>query len=264
MARKDRHYWAGRLIIGQAAIVGQSPPHKCGGFDQEVHSTGLWRSSLSAIGTSRSFERDELQQDLLTNSISACFLYPQSEYDSNTHLAHPCTSRGEGIMVNKILAVLIVLTTAASLPSAAKMRGPSTPEERARAVEYVRSLDENPLAKDGLAIRMWLTEWIVEVPDLTVNACCKELESLDKVNNTYSNQLRMQMVYSQAAFLLQHPEEKNTATIQAAGLAGTLRAYRAIQRFDPTAKYPLLDNLISLEKQGKLQQYVQKKKCKDN
>jgi hypothetical protein len=167
-------------------------------------------------------------------------------------------------MVRKILAVLIVLTTAASLPSAAKVRGPSTPEERARAVEYVRSLEENPLAKDGLAKRMWLTEWIVEVPDLTVNACCKELESLDKVNNTYSNQLRMQMVYSQAAFLLQHPEEKNTATIQAAGLAGTLRAYRAIQRFDPTAKYPLLDNLISLEKQGKLQQYVQKKKCKDN
>src|ERR1019366_546634 len=145
-----------------------------------------------------------------------------------------------------------------------KMRGPSTPEERARAIEYVRSLEENPLAKDGLEKRMWLTEWIVEVPDVTVNACCKELQSLDKVNSTYSNQLRMQVIYSQAAFLLQHPEETNAATIQAAGLAGTLRAYRAIQSFDPTAKHPLLDNLSALEKQGKLQQYVQKKKCKDN
>lgn len=167
-------------------------------------------------------------------------------------------------MVSKILAVLIVLISAASLPSAAKMRGPSTPEERARAIAYVHSLEENPLAKDGLEKRMWLTEWIVEVPDVTVNACCKELGSLDKVNNTYSNQLRMQVIYSQAAFLLQHPEEKNAAAIQAAGLAGTLRAYRAIQRFDPTAKYPLLDNLSALEKQGKLQQYVQKKKCKEN
>ena len=90
---------------------------------------------------------------------------------------------------------------------------------------------------------MWLTEWIVEVPDFTIDTCCKELASLDKVNNTYSNQLRMQVIYSQAAFLLQHPEEKNAAAIQAAGLAGTLRAYRAIQRFDPTAKYPWLDNL---------------------
>jgi hypothetical protein len=166
-------------------------------------------------------------------------------------------------MVHKILAVLIVLSTAGSIPSGAKMRGPSTAEERARAVEYVRSLEENPLAKDSLEKRMWLTEWIVEVPDFTVNACCKELNSLDKVNNTYSNQLRMQVIYSQAAFLLQHPEEKNTATIQAAGLAGTLRAYRAIQRFDPAVKYPVLDNLIALEQRGKLQQYVQKKKCKD-
>ena len=167
-------------------------------------------------------------------------------------------------MVSKLFAVLIVLASAASLPSAAKMRGPSTAEERARAVEYVRSLEENPLAKDSLEKRMWLTEWIVEVPDFTVNPCCKELDSLDKVNNTYSNQLRMQVMYSQAAFLLQHPGEKNAATIQAAGLAGTLRAYRAIQRFDPTAKYPLLDNLIALEKQGKLQQYVQRQKCKEN
>jgi hypothetical protein len=167
-------------------------------------------------------------------------------------------------MANKILAVLIAVATAASLPCAAKMRGPSTPEERARAVEYVRSLEENPLAKDSLEKRMWLTEWIVEVPDFTVDACCKELASLDRVNNTYSNQLRMQAMYSQAAFLLQHPGEKNAATIQAAGLAGTLRAYRAIQRFDPTAKYPLLDNLLTLEREGKLQQYVRKKMCKEN
>ena len=52
-------------------------------------------------------------------------------------------------MANKILAILIALATAASLPCVAKMRGPSTPEERARAVEYVRSLEENPLAKDS-------------------------------------------------------------------------------------------------------------------
>ncbi len=168
-------------------------------------------------------------------------------------------------MVRKLLAVLSVLIVAASLPAAAKMRGPSTAEERAQALEYAQSLEQHPLAKDSLEKRMWLTEWIVEVPDFTVNVCCKELkalQSLDKVNDTYSNQLRMQVFYSQAAFQLQHPEEKNTAKIQAAGLAGTLRAYRAIQQFDPTAKYPLLDNLMSLEKKGKLEKYVQKqKKC---
>jgi len=161
-------------------------------------------------------------------------------------------------MVRKLLAVAIVLIVAASVPTAAKTRGPSTAEERARALEYAQSLEQHPLAKDSLEKRMWLTEWLVNVPDVTVTPWCNNLESLDKVNNTYSNQLRMQVLYSEAAFLLQHPEEKNTAAIQAAGLAGTLRAYRAIQQFDPTAKYPLLDNLMSLEKQGKLQKYVEK------
>ena len=112
---------------------------------------------------------------------------------------------------------------------------------------------------------MWLTEWIVQVPDVTVTYCCKDLDSLDQVNDTYSNQLRMQAIYSQAAYILRHPNAKSDAEKQAAGLAGTLRAYRAIQRFDPAAQYPLLDNLSSLQKQGKLLQYVeQQTKCKDN
>lgn len=164
-------------------------------------------------------------------------------------------------MVRKLFAVLSVLVVAVSLPSAAKMRGPSTPEERVQALEYVQSLEQHPLAKDSLEKRMWLTEWLVQIPDVTVKLSPKEfkaLKSLDKVNDTYSNQLRMQVLYSQAAFQLQHPEEKSTVAIQAAGLAGTLRAYRAILQFDPSAKYPLLDNLISLEKQGKLEKYVEK------
>jgi hypothetical protein len=167
-------------------------------------------------------------------------------------------------MLRKLFMLLIVLA-AAALPSAAKMRGPSTAEERMRVVDYARSLEENPLAKDSLTKRMWLTEWIVEVPDVTVNACCMSLWSLDKVNSTYSNQLRMQAIYSQTAFLLEHPEVKDEAAIQAAGLEGTLRAYKAIQRFDPTAKYPLLDNLLALERKGKLEKYVvHQQKCQSN
>jgi hypothetical protein len=112
---------------------------------------------------------------------------------------------------------------------------------------------------------MWLTEWIVQVPDFTVTMCCKALDSLEKINATYSNQLRMQAMYSQAAFILQHPTVTSEAEKQAAGLAGTLRAYRAIQRFDPSAQYPVLDKLISLEKEGRLVEYVREESaCREN
>ena len=160
-------------------------------------------------------------------------------------------------MARKLLAVLVVLMTTVSLPCAAKMRTVSAPDERDRVVDYTRSLEQHPLAKDSLEKRMWLTEWIVKAPDFSVDVCCKELSSLDAINDTYSHQLRVQAMYSQAAYQLEHPEVTSTSAIQAAGLAGTLRAYRAIQRFDPSARYPLLDNLMSLEKKGKLQKYIE-------
>ncbi len=160
-------------------------------------------------------------------------------------------------MTRKALAVLSILVLAVALPCAASMPRPSSLEDRERVVDYTRSLEDHPLAKDNLGKRLWLTEWIVKAPDLTVDVCCQELKTLDAVNSTYSQQLRMQAMYSQAAYQLEHPEVKSTSAIQAAGLAGTLRAYRAIQRFDPSAKYPLLDNLMSLERKGKLQKYVQ-------
>jgi len=159
-------------------------------------------------------------------------------------------------MGRKLFVLLALTILASSLPAESKMRGPSTAEERARALDYIQSLERNPLAKDSLDKRLWLTEWIVQVPDIMVNACCKALESLDRVNDTYSNQLRIQAIYSQAAFIMQHPGVKSEAQKQAAGLAGTLRAYQAIRRFDPSAKYPVLDNLLALQKEGKLVQYV--------
>jgi len=168
-------------------------------------------------------------------------------------------------MGRKLFVLLTVTILAASIPAESKTRGPSTPQERARALDYIQSLEQNPLAKDSLDKRMWLTEWIVQVPDFTVKSCCKDLDSLEQVNDTYSNQLRMQAIYSQAGYILRHPNVKSDAEKQAAGLAGALRAYRSIQRFDPTAQYPVLDNLLTLEKQGKLQQYVEhQSKCKDN
>lgn len=168
-------------------------------------------------------------------------------------------------MARRFLAALFALVLAVAMTSAAKVHYVAASDDLERVVDYAHSLEEHPLAKDNLQKRMWLTEWIVNSPALTVAPCCKELDSLDQINNTYSQQLRMQAMYSQAAFQLEHPKVKDPAALQAAGLAGTLRAYRAIQRFDPSAKYPVLDDLMSLERKGKLQKYLERRsKCFDD
>lgn len=162
------------------------------------------------------------------------------------------------------LAAVLALVTGLCSTSAAKPRNLANSEEFSRVVTYAHSLEEHPLAKDNLEKRMWLTEWIVNTPAVAV-APYKELDSLDAVNNTYSQQLRMQAMYSQAAFQLEHPKVKDPTAIQAAGLAGTLRAYRAIQRVDPSAKYPMLDDLMPLERRGKLQKYLERRsRCFDD
>jgi len=167
-------------------------------------------------------------------------------------------------MARRFLAALFASVLAVGMTSAAKVHYVAASDDFGRVVDYARSLEEHPLAKDNLQKRMWLTEWIVNSPAVAV-APYKELDSLDEVNNTYSQQLRMQAMYSQAAFQLEHPKVKDPAALQAAGLAGTLRAYRAIQRFDPSAKYPVLDDLMSLERRGKLQKYLEhRSKCFDD
>ena len=167
-------------------------------------------------------------------------------------------------MARRFLAGLFALVLAVSVTSTAKIHYGAASDDLARVVDYAHSLEEHPLAKDNLQKRMWLTEWIVNSPAVAV-APYEELASLDAINNTYSQQLRMQAMYSQAAFQLEHPNVKDPAALQAAGLAGTLRAYRAIQRFDPSAKYPVLDDLMSLERRGKLQKYIERRsKCFDD
>jgi len=167
-------------------------------------------------------------------------------------------------MARSPLALALAVVLALCSASAAKPRNVANCDEFSRVVTYAHSLEQNPLAKDNLQMRMWLTEWIVNSPSIAV-VPYNELDSLDAVNDTYSQQLRMQAMYSQAAFQLEHPNVKDAAAIRAAGLAGTLRAYRSIQRFDPSAKYPLLDDLASLERKGKLQKYLEhRNKCFDD
>lgn len=53
----------------------------------------------------------------------------------------------------------------------AQARGPSTPEERAKVFELTRSLERDPLNEKATANRLWLREWIADVPDIRFNVC---------------------------------------------------------------------------------------------
>jgi hypothetical protein len=50
-------------------------------------------------------------------------------------------------------------------------RGPSTSEERTKAVQFARDLEADPLGPNAKEERSWITVWLIQIPDITVKFC---------------------------------------------------------------------------------------------
>jgi TPR repeat protein len=144
-------------------------------------------------------------------------------------------------------------------------RGPSTPEERAYAIRLTRYLEKDPLSLDAAAARAWLSKWWEEVPDVTVRPC----NLVDAPNHEpyeYERQLYDQVTFSEGAFLLENPGQPtdwNAAFL--AGMTGALRAYEAILKQKPEAKFRFIDGLLQQQESGRLPGTVAdmvKQRCK--
>jgi carboxypeptidase Q len=144
---------------------------------------------------------------------------------------------------------------------------PSTPEQRATAVEVARSLENDPLAPRAKADRAWIVGWLVEVPDISVKVCGTLLEPLLGANKNYSTELLGQVVISSAAFIIANPDKaKDDLAVYTAGVEGALRAYESILKVKPKARWPFLDGLLEKRGKGELVDYVRQAaaKCKSS
>jgi hypothetical protein len=159
--------------------------------------------------------------------------------------------------VFRIAAAAVLLLCAPALASA---RGPSTAAERKRAVELTRKLEKQPLARSSNQDRAWLLEFIVEAPDFEVKSCKGPLDALGKdEENPYARLLYVQSVFGMAAFLFENPKKaEDWASIQAAGIESTLRAYESLLKADPDARWKELDRLLAARGKGKLRALVEK------
>ena len=161
-------------------------------------------------------------------------------------------------------ALAAFLSLALLAPAAAHARGPSTPEERKRAVETTRRLEKEPLARSSMDARKWLFQWIVEIPDINVKSCTGPLDALRQdEDDTYAQLLYVQSVFGMAAFQIENPKkESDWVAVQTAGIESVLRAYDAMRKADSELKYKELDRLEKARKDGKLAGVVKKEMAK--
>jgi hypothetical membrane protein len=145
-------------------------------------------------------------------------------------------------------------------------RGLSTPEERAKAINIARSLERDPLAKDAAANRQWLLNWIIEVPDIRFKSCVNLLSPGVGDQYRYSAEVNQQIIFSAAAFKLEHPDHlRNDTGAYIAGVEGALRVYETLMKSVPDAKLAFLDDLVAKHDRGELADHVAKlakEKCK--
>jgi hypothetical protein len=143
-------------------------------------------------------------------------------------------------------------------------RGPSTSEERTRAVKVAHQLEEDPLAKDAKDNRDWVYKWIEDIPDITVNVCYDFFGKLPKPPRGHSLEIVNQMIISSAAFMIEHPDKaKDEQAVATAGLLGALKTYQAILKHEPEARWPYVDKVVQMRDQGQLDEFVAdtRRKC---
>jgi hypothetical protein len=151
------------------------------------------------------------------------------------------------------LTLMLVLSATA----AAQQRGPSTAEERAKAVRLTRELENDPLGDSAGPSRAWLIEFVKTVPDLDIVICSSLLAELFQTKENYATELSIQPVFSETAFVIEHPESaKELPAVLVAGVKGTLRAYESILKVEPKARHKFLDGLIEKRDKDELNAWV--------
>jgi hypothetical protein len=158
-------------------------------------------------------------------------------------------------------ALLAGMFLAGYLPVYAADRGPSTPEERKQALEYIHEWQADPLgphAKDQFA---WVLKWLVDVPDLTVHACTI-LDKVPKGNRKDGSTVFGGEFMAQAVFVIENPEKKDDRLAEyQAGVEGALHVYELLLKSNPKDREPYLDDLLQRREAGTLAQFVKEREA---
>ncbi len=151
-------------------------------------------------------------------------------------------------------AVLIALTAA---PSLAQEATASSAEDKAQALALVKQLEDDPLASGAENARQWLTNFIVNAPDLFISTCPELLGPLNGQGKNGAPELVGQLYFGNAAWAIQNPDKAtNREAMFAGGLESTVRVYESLIKAKPRWRWPILDDLRSRVKKGTLPQYV--------
>jgi hypothetical protein len=142
---------------------------------------------------------------------------------------------------------------------------PTSPAQRVEMIRLVDSLEAKPYGSDSDGARTTVMEWLTDAPDVTVTVCGALLGDIDRLEGEKDDPgLLMQMMFAEARFILQHPDQATDDTaVHTAGVEGTLAFYDAMKKDRPAVKIATIEKIAKAKADGKLADYVAKaiEKC---
>ena len=128
-------------------------------------------------------------------------------------------------------------------------------KEAEKAVRFTDALEKNPFAEDAADMRRWLIGWLEETPDYLVVVC--DVLGPEPAASKYGAELFGQMLFGNVRFQIRNPTRKDETSFQVAGVESVLTTYSAILAKDPRAQVAYLDELLALQKHGKLRDHLE-------
>jgi hypothetical protein len=142
-------------------------------------------------------------------------------------------------------------------PALAGQRPPTPEKDRREVVELATSLETEPLSKKAKKNRQKVLDLIHAAPDLRVDPCRGVLGELLLVKKLEAQQLYVQLEFSTAKYLAEHPEaggDREHAILE--GLEGVLRTYDAMHHTNPALVIAFVDELVERRSRDELDDYV--------
>ncbi len=167
-------------------------------------------------------------------------------------------TQGCRMNIATLSAALLSLCVCA-MPASAQTSEHSSPEDRRRVVSIAHNLESAPLDASLRNDRAWAMQWLIDAPDVTVNACLDPLGGVSQKQYAHSAEIIAQYTLAMAAFIIENPGKENDQDAQQlAGVESALNAYRAMRTAQPDARSPALEKLLVLQGSGELPGFVHK------
>lgn len=126
-----------------------------------------------------------------------------------------------------------------------------------KIVAATRFLETNPMDPGSPVLRAAMIQWEDKATEVVDYVCPGVLKPIPDDTVPHSAELLVQFIFGSAAHQLAHPEDKGALVPgQVAGMRSMLKAYAAFLAADPKARIPRLDELASVEAQGRLATYL--------